>query len=163
MIIAEIQHPAHPRLPTRLRPRHQPPALIQRRQTLIWWAKRPRPTTHTRHQQTPDPIINNTDGQCPANDITGTAAATNTADPHTGVDDSITAYFDGIVTLGFAVDATAGNDTAGIPALGAGIPHTGVDDSITAHFDIAVPRAIVTSHSITAQIRPIGASIACLV
>ena len=58
MVIAQIEHPTRQGQPLQ---RHlpQPPTLIDRRHTLIDRTKRPGPTTHTHHQQTPEPIINN--------------------------------------------------------------------------------------------------------
>ena len=58
MVITQIQHPTRPRQPLH-RQLPQPTTLIERRHTLIGRTQRPRPTTHTHHQQTPEPIINN--------------------------------------------------------------------------------------------------------
>ena len=58
MVITQIQHPTRPRQPLH-RQTPQPTTLIERRHTLIGRTQRPRPTTHTHHQQTPEPIINN--------------------------------------------------------------------------------------------------------
>ena len=150
MGITQVKHPPHPRLPLRPRRLPQTPALIDRRHILIHWTQRPRPTTHAHHQQTPDPIINNTNTdqglatQINTTVVVGTidrglaaqihttvVSGTNTSVSDSIIVNTIVADFDSIVAHTIvahtiAADVAIDSNIADISVIDAGIPHSSI-------------------------------------
>ena len=160
MIIAQVQDPSHPRLPLRPRPRPQAPALIDRRHTFIDRAQRPRPTTHTHHQQTPKPIINDTtidQGLVPK--VNDTVVAVDTI-----IDHSLTAHIHTTTVVADIIDRglAAHIHTNVVADTNTSVCNSIIVNTIIAYFDSIVPHTLAADVTIDSNIAHISVIDVCI-